>query len=59
MDTEQKQQYAQELAEQHMQDFDFLGVVEALDDDGTEYTDDEAEEIHDMILNAQVRVQVY
>lgn len=57
MDNEQKQAIALELASQHMEDFDFLGLVETLGDAGIEYTDDEAEEIYEMVTDAEVRIR--
>lgn len=43
------------LAEQHMQDFDFLGVAEQQDELGL--TDDELVTVHDMIIDAEVRLR--
>lgn len=43
------------LAEQHIQDFDFLGVAEQQDELGL--TDDELAAVHDMVIDAEVSIR--
>jgi hypothetical protein len=40
-----------------LENYDYLSVCESLDDDGVDYTDEEAMAIHDMVMNAKVEIR--
>ena len=54
MDEQRKRDYALELALQHLAAYDFLGIAEDEDIAWDEATDQDMEDIFDLIINAKV-----
>lgn len=50
--NERLRNIAQGLAEEHLRDYDYLGVAEQADELGL--TDDEVDQVHDLITYAKV-----
>ena len=57
MTEETLRAFARAIAADSLHGTDYLSVVETLDDEGIEYTDAEAQEIHDLIVSAEVTLR--